>query len=130
MRRVAQAVLALSASPSGFTASELARQVHSKSGQPESEYGTRRAVYDIRKLRAKGMARKIGKSCPYEPVPEGLRSLTALLVLRDKIIRPLLAVSGKPQPPAKPDHPTPVDHHYESLRNGMRRLFTELGIAA
>jgi DNA-binding transcriptional ArsR family regulator len=130
MRRVAEAVLALSASPVGFTASHLARQIHSMSGQPETDYGPRRAAYDIKKLRAKGMVRKIGKSRQYEPVWEGLRSLTALLVLREKIIRPLLAASGQPEPPAKPAHPMPVDHHYESLRAGMRDLFTELGIAA
>jgi len=76
------------------------------------------------------MVSKIGKSRRYEPVPEGLRSLTAVLVLREKIIRPLLAASSQPEPPTKPDHPTPVDHHYESLRAGMRGLFTELGIAA
>jgi hypothetical protein len=76
------------------------------------------------------MVRKIGKSRRYEPAPEGLRSLTALLVLREKIIRPLLAASGHPEPPASPAHPTPVDHHYEALRAGMRSLFTELGIAA
>jgi hypothetical protein len=93
IRRVAEAVLALSASPAGFTASDLARQVHSTSGQPESEYGPRRAAYDIKKLRAKDMVCKIGKSRRYETVPEGIRSLTALLVLRQKIIRPLLAAS-------------------------------------
>jgi hypothetical protein len=130
MRRVAEAVLALSASPAGFTASHLARQIHSMSGQPESEYGPRRAAYDIKKLRAKGMVCKIGKSRRYEPVPEGLRSLTALLVLREKIIRPLLAASTQPEPTAKPAHPTPGDHHYENLRTGMRSLFIELGIAA
>src|SRR5665213_2153612 len=130
MRRVAEAVLALSAAPAGFTASDLAGQVHSMSGQPESEYGPRRAAYDIKKLRAKGMVRKVGKSRRYEPVPDGLRSLTALLTLREKIIRPLLAASWKPEPPAQPANPVPVDHHYESLRAGMRDLFTDLGIAA
>jgi hypothetical protein len=100
------------------------------SNQPETDYGARRAAYDIKKLRAKGIVRKIGKSRRYEPVPEGLRSLTALLVMREKIIRPLLAASAQPQPTAQPAHPTPVDHHYESLRAGMRCLFTELGIAA
>jgi hypothetical protein len=130
MRRVAEAVLALSASPAGFTASGLARQVHSMTGQPESGYGARRAAYDIKKLRAKGMVRKIGKSRRYEPVPEGLRSLTALLVLREKIIRPLLAAGTQPEPLAKPVNPVPLDHHYERLRAGMRDLFTELGIAA
>ena len=59
MRRVVEAVLALSASPAGFTATELARQVHSMSGLTESEYGPRRAAYDIKKFRAKGMVRKI-----------------------------------------------------------------------
>jgi hypothetical protein len=130
MRQVADAVLALSASPAGFTSSDLARQIHSVSGQSEAEYGAPRAAYDIKKLRAKGMVRKIGKSRRYEPVPEGLRSLTALLVLREKIIRPLLAASGQPEPPAKPVNPVPLDHHYETLRAAMRDLFTDLGIAA
>jgi hypothetical protein len=130
MRRVAEAVLALSASPVGLTASDLARHVRSASGQPQIEYGSRRAAYDIKKLRAKGMLRKIGKSRRYEPVPEGLRALTALLVLREQIIRPLLAASGQPQPPSKPVNPTPIDNHYENLRAGMQGLFHELGLAA
>jgi hypothetical protein len=100
------------------------------SGPPESAYGAGRAAYDIKKLRAKGMVSKIGKSRRYQSVPEGLRSLTALLVLREKIIRPLLAASGQPQPPSQPINPTPIDHHYESLRAGMRDLFNELGLAA
>jgi len=130
IRRVAEAVLALSASPTGFTASDLARQVRSMSSQTESEYGARRAAYDIKKLRAKGMVQKIGKSRRYDSVPEGLRALTALLVLREKLIRPLLAASRQSQPPSKPAHPTPIDNYYESLRAGMRDLFTELGVAA
>lgn len=130
IRSVAEAVLALSASPAGFTSSDLASQVRLANGQPEAEYGPRRAAYDIKKLRAKGMVRKIGQSRRYEPVPEGLRSMTALIVLREKIIRPLLAASTRPEPPAKPAHPTPIDHHYESLRVGMRDLFADLGIAA
>jgi len=130
MRRVAEAVLALSAAPAGFTSSDLAQQVHLMSHQPESDYGVRRAAYDIKKLRAKGMVRKIGKSRRYEPVPEGLRALTALLLLREKIIRLLLAASGQPEPPGMPANPVPIDHHYESLRTAMRVLFTDLGIAA
>jgi hypothetical protein len=73
IRRVAEAVLALSATPAGFTASDVARQVQSMSGQPESKYGPRRAAYDIKRLRAKGMVSRIGKSRRYQPVPGGLR---------------------------------------------------------
>ena len=41
MRRVGEAVLALSPAPTGFTASELARKVRAMSGEAESAYGPR-----------------------------------------------------------------------------------------
>lgn len=129
MRRVAEAVLALSSSPAGFTASDLSHTVHAMSGQPESEYGVRRAAYDIKKLRGKGMVRKIGKSRRYEPLAEGLRTMTALIVLREKVIRPLLAASTRPEPQFKSINPTPIDLHYQTLRTSMRNLFTVLGVA-
>jgi hypothetical protein len=83
MRRVADAVLARSSSPTGFTASDLAEKVRAMSGEPASEYGARGASYDVKKLRDKGMVRKIGASRRYEPLHEGLRALTALVVLRE-----------------------------------------------
>lgn len=130
MRRVAEAVLALSTSPAGFTASELAQQVRTTSGEVESAYGPRRAAYDLKKLRGKDMVRKIGSSRRYEPVPEGLRAMTALVVIREKVIKPMLAASRRPEPPSQLNHPTPVDRHYEHLRLGMRDLFTALGMVA
>jgi hypothetical protein len=95
-----------------------------------SEYSARRASYDIKKLRGKDMVRKIGASRRYEPLHQGLRALTALVVLREKVIRPLLAASTRPQPQSKLPNPTPIDQHYENLRAGMRGLFIELGVAA
>jgi hypothetical protein len=130
MRHVAEAVLALSTSPAGFTASDLAQKVHALNGRPESEYGARRAAYDIKKLRGKGMVRKIGKSRRYESLPEGLRALTALVVLREKVIRPLLAATRRNESQSKPTNPTPIDQHYEALRTGRRDLFSTLGVAA
>jgi hypothetical protein len=56
--------------------------------------------------------------------------LTALVVLREKVIRPLLAASTRPEPHSKLSNPTPIDQLYENLRAGMRGLFTELGVAA
>jgi hypothetical protein len=130
MRRVAEAVLALSTAPLGFTASELAQKVRAMSGEAESAYGPRRAAYDLKKLRGKGMVRKIGTSRRYEPEPDGLRAMTALVVLREKVLRPLFAASQRPESQTKPNHPTPIDHHYEYLRVGMRDLLTTLGMAA
>jgi hypothetical protein len=65
-----------------------------------------------------------------EAEPDGLRAMTALVVLREKVIRPLLASSQQPESQTKPNHPTSVDHHYEHLRVGMRDLFTALGMVA
>ena len=130
MRRVAEAVLALSTAPTGFTASELAQKVRAMSGQAESAYGPRRAAYDLKKLRGKGMVRKIGSSRRYETDADGLRAMTALMVLREKVIKPLLAASQRPESHTKPNHPTPIDHHYELLRIGMQGLFTALGMVA
>ena len=75
------------------------------------------------------MVRKIGKSRRYKPLPEGPRALPALLVLREKVIRPLLAPAGQPTSPPKVLNPTPIDNHYEQLRVGMHDLFKGLGVA-
>jgi hypothetical protein len=70
------------------------------------------------------MVRKIGTSRRYEPAPGGLRAMTALVILREKVIRPLLAATQRPEPQTKLNHPAPIDHHYEQLRTRMRELFT------
>ena len=59
-RPLTMRVLALSTAPTGFKASELAEKVRAMSGEAESAYGPRRAAYDLKKLRGKGMVRKIG----------------------------------------------------------------------
>jgi hypothetical protein len=51
LRHVAAAVVALSASPDGFTASALADQVRASGDKSVSVYGPRQAAYDLQKLR-------------------------------------------------------------------------------
>jgi len=130
MRRVVEGVVELSTSPTGFSASELAARVRAINGLPKSEYGARRAAYDIKKLRGKGFLIRRGKSRRYEPVVEGLRAMTALLVVREKVIRPLVAASGKVVSRPKLKNQTRIDRRYETLRDTMRLLFQDLGLAA
>ena len=66
MRWAGQAVLTLAASAGRFTACRLAEQVRSSTGQTSSQYGPRRAAYDLRKLRAKNMVHRIGKGRRYD----------------------------------------------------------------
>jgi hypothetical protein len=130
MRWVAEAVLALSPSPGGFTASELARQVRNISREGQSKYDARRAAYDLKKLRGKQIVRRIAKSQRYEPIPDGLKTLAALMVLRDKAIKPLLAAAQRLRQPRQPQNPTQLDRHYETIRIAMQGVFQELGVAA
>ena len=56
--------------------------------------------------------------------------MVALVVLRDKLIRPLLAASRKPIPRPKLQNQTRIDRRYETLRDMIRLLFIDLGLAA
>jgi hypothetical protein len=97
---------------------------------PEEAYGSRQAAYDLKKLRGKQWIQRKGNSRRYETVAEGLRSMTALIVLRDDVIKPLLAAQGRLKPGRRPTRTAPIDAHYATLRSQMRKLFLELGIAA
>ena len=132
MRWVVQALIALGVSPSarGFTASELARQVRLLSNQTESDYGPRRAAYDLKKLRAKNIVQRIGQTRRYQSTASGLRAMVALLVLRNKAIKPLLVAAQRRRKSRGAQNPRPIDRHYETIRMAMQGVFAELGLAA
>jgi hypothetical protein len=132
MRWVVQALIALGVSPSarGFTASELARQVRLLSNQTESDYGPRRAAYDLKKLRAKNIVRRIAQTRRYQSTASGLRAMVALVVLRNKAIKPLLAAAQRRRKSRGAQNPRPIDRHYETIRMAMQGVFDELGLAA
>ena len=129
MCRAAEAVVVLSPSPAGFTASELAQQVRSQSGQSEDQYGVRQAAYDLKKLRGKQIVGRVGKTRRYEALPSGLKTVTALLLLRVKVIKPLLAASQQLQPTRGAQNPSAFDNCLESICTEMRGVFGQLGIA-
>jgi len=130
LRHVTEAIIALSASPDGFTASALADQVRALGNQSLSAYGPRQAAYDLKKLRGKQIVRRIGSTRRYEPLPSGLRAITALLVLRNKAIKPLLAAAQEIAPNNGGQNPRAIDRYYLDLQRAMQGVFHELGIAA
>jgi len=130
MRTVMHAVVALSTSPKGFTASDLAGRVRTLSGPAAKPYQPRQAAYELKKLRGKNFVSKIGNSRRYEATPTGIKAMAALAVLRDKVLKPLLAASCHPTLSPELDRAVALDQHYENLRSGMRGLFGALGIAA
>lgn len=129
-RLVMQSVLALSTSPKGFSASDVATKVRAIGGPSTAQYHVRQAAYDLKKFRGKEFVRKVGKSRRYEPTPSGLRAMACLFVLREKVIKPLLAASCQTKRGARPVNPTPIDQHYEAVSASIKGLFAELGICA
>jgi hypothetical protein len=129
MRYVVEALIALSPA-NGFTVSDVAARVRLLSKQSPLQYGPRHAAYDLKKLRGKQIVDRIRHTRRYETLPTGLRALTALLVLRNKAIKPLLA-AAQPLRPARGAHnPHPIDAHYQTINLAMQGVFHELGLAA
>jgi DNA-binding transcriptional ArsR family regulator len=130
MRWVIEALLALSPLSGGFTASDLASRVRRLSKQSEAGYGPRRAAYDLKKLRGKGVVRRIGQTRRYESIPRGLRAMTAQVVLRNKAIKPLLASAPELRPSRGAQNPSVIDRHYDTIRAAMQGVFHQLRLAA
>ena len=130
MRWVAEAVIALSACSDGFTASELAARVCLLGKQTPAQYGPTRAAYDVKKFRGQQIVERIGQTRRYQSNPAGLKAITALLVLRDQAIKPLLAAAQDLRPSRGAQNPRPLDVHYDAVRSAMRGVFDELAIAA
>ena len=138
MRTVLTAVVALAPTPRGFTVGELAAKVQDIGGQAFRDYGVRQAAYDLRKLRAKQLVEKPGHSRRYQVLDHGLRTITALVVLREKVLKPLLAAASHPTASAplrpklgrKPKTWSPIDDHYQTLRLTMHALLDDLHLAA
>ena len=70
----------------------------------EFQYGPRRAAYDLKKLRGKHIVARIGKTPRYEAIPEGLKAMAALIMLREKAIKPLLAAAKHPRRSRRPSN--------------------------
>jgi len=127
MRAVIEAVIALSLLPEGFTGSELADKVGAIVGEP---YSSRQASYDLKKLRGKNLVQRIGRTRRYQSCRSGLQTLAALLVLREKVIKPVLAGAGRPRPGRPLKTRAVIDDHYHLLQTQLRALLSHLGIAA
>ena len=128
-RHVVDAVLKLSTKPDGFTVAQLAEAVRPRSGQDANTYSARNAAYDVAKMVGKKLLRRIERSRRYAVDPPAIRTLSAYLLLREKVIKPLLAGVVRPHG-RPPKHCTALDQHYVALREELHRTFQTIGLAA
>ena len=130
IRTVFSAALSLACAPRGFTVADFATTVRSMSDSTLLHYHARRAAYDLKKLRAKNLLTKLGNSHRYSIPSEAICIIGALVILRDKVLRPILAGVGKRNTGRKPKNWSLIDEHYETIRQDMFTLFEDLRIAA
>jgi hypothetical protein len=91
---------------------------------------TRRAAYDLAKLRGKELVERVSGRRRYECRPEKLRVLCAYVVLREQVIQPVLAGAGRAELAPPPGALSRLDAHYVALRAELERTFETLGLAA
>jgi hypothetical protein len=96
----------------------------------DSSYDPRRASYDLRKLRAKELISKVPDSRRHSIPQQAVRTIAAFVILREKVLRPILAGVGKPKMGRKPKNWSSIDEHYEAVRQDMFTLMEDLRIAA
>jgi len=81
---------------SGFTNRSLRARVAALLGIP---YTSGQMTYDLRRLRRKGLIRRLDHANTYVPTPDGLRVALFYTKLHDRLLRPLLAADHPPAPP-------------------------------
>ncbi|MCD6115659.1 hypothetical protein J7K93_01475, partial [bacterium] len=59
-----------------------------------------------------------------------LRMIVAFMVLREKVMLPLLSNACKRKSGPKPKNRVPIDYHYENIKTEMQSIFKHIGIAA
>jgi hypothetical protein len=129
-RTVIAAVSGLATEPEGFTTAEVAEAVRGRAGWNQVQYPTRRAAYDLAKLRGKGLLDRVPGRRLYQCRPEQLRVLCAYVVLREHVIKPVLAGVARKELPLAPLQLSRLDEHYLVLRAELQRTCQTLGLAA
>jgi len=129
---VAQPRVALSSIPSGLSSRELAAKVRDLTGRSEADYGPRHASYDLKKLRGKGLVERVAKSRRYAATESGLRTMAAVGLVREQVLKPILAKAcyPEPHPPLPPENHSPLENHYQAIQDEVRKLFETLKIPA
>jgi hypothetical protein len=90
--------------PGGFTLAQVAEAVQQRARLSTKAYSARNAAYDLAKLKGKKLVHCVKGSRRYKADPSGVRAMFAYLILRDKVIKPLLAGVVRPfgRPKSKP----------------------------
>jgi hypothetical protein len=129
-RAVLSAALALASSPGGFTVGQFAATVRSMFQSTDTDYPARRAAYDLKKLRGQELVSKIATPRRYLVPSSAIRAMGAIVLLREKVLRPILAAVHHQNVTTKPVNYAEIDQHYQAVRQNILTLLNDLRTAA
>ena len=104
----------------GFTNRSLRARVAALLGRP---YSQAQMSYDLRRLRLKGMIRRLEHSNTYVLTGDGLRVAVFYVKVHDRLLRPLIAANS---PPA----PIPLRHALRTIDRHVQDYIDEARMAA
>jgi hypothetical protein len=128
MRQVCTALLALEPQPGGFSISDVAAKTTEL--LRDAVYTVRQAAYDLLKFRSKAFVVPVPHSRRYRLSSVGIRILAGLLILREKMIKPVLAGICRKKVGRPPKNVQIIDTRYDNLRREMFLLLGELNLIA
>ena len=105
------------------------RHVRQQTTISSRPYSCRQAAYDLLKFRGKDLVRLVGKSRRYEPTSSGLTTISGILVLRERVLEPLIRSTVQRERNAPADL-TSSDQRHQAMREQMEGIFRDLGLAA
>jgi hypothetical protein len=128
IRAALAAVLALAASPGGFTVADMTAKVHAMTGQTHATCNIRQAACDLRKLRVRQLVGNprapAATICPARP-PGPYRPCSSSGITSSPPILAGVQIRRHDHVPARL---TPIDQDHEHLRTDMATPFSHLGI--
>ena len=128
IRAVMESLIALSIDPFEITTLKIAQ--HVQEHMCDTNYTTRQAAYDLKKFRVKKIVVNGSKKRRYTVSRDGLKAMCAHLLIKDKVIVPVLSRAGKVKRGRKLLERTQLDVHYENIQKEICQVFKILKIAA
>lgn len=127
-RNVMKAVLELAIKPSGFTSKEVASKYESIGQLSKGSYNARQAAYDLRKLKEKGIVFRKENSRKYRITAKGVAMIVAIIIIREKLFKPIVAGITKKKLTPSPQNLSKVDQLYISVRDKILDMCNHYGV--
>ena len=110
-----------------WTTRDLHSRLHARHRLTADEYTLTQLRYDLQKLRAHGLAERLGKTRRYRLTTKGVRLAAILVKARDRLLGPLLAAPVVPKS-RRSTHLSNVEVALRSVDDALDTLCARLGL--